>query len=351
MKKILLCIVLFSLALFVANAQELTQIFKVDTGGTLTWFAADDTTRGMCVNPSTGNILVADRDSTVGNNVHKLDPSTGADLGNLDSTGISGGTHVVSKIDAASDGVIYLCNLAVATADFKIYRYASEVAVPTAAYTEAAAVNRLGDEIAVTGTGTGTKILVTGWMYNKLAKFTTADGLTFSKTEVTPGNPDFAFGDAGPGYTNLAWDPAGTDYFACKSKADDADGRIFKYTGSTDLSTGSPVVTRALADSPGGSGPFTVKLVGSETIIALGPSLTTAATPTNVYCNFYDGAGTALAYRTGSIEKAGAMAINGNGTGDVSINASTRKVYVLLTNNSISGWNLPATGVQDWNLY
>jgi hypothetical protein len=203
----------------------------------------------------------------------------------------------------------------------------------------------------VTGTGTGTKILVTGFQRLALAKFTTTNGTDFTKIEVTPGNPDFAFGDAGPGYINLAWDPAGVDYWACKTKADDADGRIFKYTGSTDQSTGTPVVTRALADSPGGSGPFTVKLVGTETIIALGPAITTGAAPTNVYCTFYDGAGAALGYRTGGIEKAGAMATNGNGTGDVSINASTRKVYVLLTNNSISGWNLPATGVQDWNLF
>lgn len=347
MKKILLCIVIFSLALFVANAQELTQIFKTDADGALAWFiSTDNATRGLCVNPGTGNILVTNR--TVGTNVHKLDPATGADSGNLDSTGVSGGTHVVSKIDATSDGVIYLCNLAVAAADFKIYRYASEGAVPTTAYTEAAAANRLGDEIAVTGTGTGTKILVTGWQYNKLAKFTTADGNTFTKTEVTPASPDFGFGGSA-GYTNVAWDPNSTDYWAAKTTDPLTDGTIEKYNGLTDQGTGS--LTRLAADSPGGSGPFNVKQIGTEIVVAFGPGNNNADGATNVYCTFYDATGAAHLYRTGSIEYAGGMKNNQNGTGDVSINATGRKVFVLLTNNSISGWNLPATGVQDWNLY
>jgi len=350
MKKILFFTVIFVLALFVANAQELMQVFKVDADGPLSWFIGDNTTRGMCANPATGSILVVSR--TSGDNIYKLDSVTGASLGTLNTTGISGGWFTVNKIDVTSDGVIYVCNLGgISSSDFKIYRYANESAAPTAAYTELAAVNRLGDEIAVTGTGTGTKILVTAFQRTALAKFTTTDGNTFTKNEVTPGNPDFAFGDAGPGYTNLAWDPNGTDYFACKPKADDADGRIFKYSGSTDQSTGSPIVTRAMADCPGGSGPFTVKQLMAETIIAFGPALTMGATPTGVYCTFYDGTGAALGYRTGGLEKTGAMAANANGSGDVSINDSTRKVYVLLTNNSISGWSLPGSTVQDWNLY
>jgi len=350
MKKILLCIVIFSLALFVANAQELTKIFKVDAD-TLAWLSSTDgNTRGMCYNPGTGNILIVDRDSTAGNKVHILNASTGADLGNMnDGGGYTGGTFVINKIDATSDGVIYLCNLAAAAGIFKIYRYANESAAPTAAYTEVGAAARLGDEISVTGTGTGTKILVTGDLRTVLAKFTTADGNTFTKTEVTPGNPDFGFGSAGAGFTNVVWDPNGTDYWAARSYNSLSDGTIYKYNGLTDQGVGS--LTRLAADSPGGSGPFDVKLIGTELFIAFGPGSANSGGATNVYCTFYDVFGIAHLYRTGSIEYTGGMKANGNGSGDVSINASTRKVYVLLTNNSISGWNLPGMGVQDWNLY
>jgi hypothetical protein len=171
---------------------------------------------------------------------------------------------------------------------------------------------------------------------------------------VTPGNPDFGFGGS-PGFTNAAWDPNGTDYWACKSQDDGTygnDGTIYKYTGSTDQSTGTPVVTRLKADSPGGSGPFTIKQIGGpETIIAYGPGGNSTDRGTNVYCLFYNTSGTALGYRTGALEYTGGMKTNANATGDVSINASTRKVYILNTNNSISGWNLPGSGVQDWNLY
>ena len=302
----------------------------------------------MCYNPGTGNVLVVDRGAV--NTVYKLNATTGAELGTLDVSSVSGGTHVVSKIDATSDGVIYMCNLAVAAADFKIYRYANESAVPTTAYTEVAAAARLGDEIAVTGTGTGTKILVTAFQRTALAKFTTTNGTDFTKIEVTPGNPDFAFGGAA-GFTNVAWDPNSTDYWATKTTDPATDSTIYKYTGSTDQSTGAATVTRLAADSPGGSGPFDIKQVGSETIIALGPGNNNIDGAINVYCTFYNASGTALGYRTGSIEYAGGMKNNQNGTGDVSINATGRKVYVLLTNNSISGWNLPGSGVQDWNLF
>ena len=40
-----------------------------------------------------------------------LDPLTGADLGGLNNSGISGGTFLVNSIGGGGDGVIYVGNL------------------------------------------------------------------------------------------------------------------------------------------------------------------------------------------------------------------------------------------------
>lgn len=353
MKKLLIIVSVFALFAFCANAQQLTQVFKFEQGGAgaPAWFNGGDATRGMCVNPATGNLIVVDRDSSAGNKAYALNSSTGAEIAALDNTGISTGTHPVGKVDATSDGVIYLANLAIAGANYRIYRYANESAVPTVAYAEDGIAARMGDEIAVTGTGTGTKILVTGWQVNALQKFTTVDGLTFTKSTVTPGNPDFAFGGA-VGYTSLSWDPNGTDYWATKHWDKNTSGSIYKYNGATDQSTGTPTVFRGTALCPFGSGQFKVKQIGTETIIGYGPAGDGTITgATNVYCYFYDASGTQLGYRTGALEPAAGMNANGNGTGEVDFDANARKVYILVTNNSLSGWNLPGSGESDWNLY
>src|SRR3954466_8798151 len=48
---------------------------------------------------------------TGGNNIRVLDKNTGADVGSLATTGISGGTFAVSQIATGSDGQIYVANL------------------------------------------------------------------------------------------------------------------------------------------------------------------------------------------------------------------------------------------------
>src|SRR5882672_9653467 len=46
-----------------------------------------------------------------GNNVRILNPTTGADLGGLDVTGITGGTFAVDMVSVGADGAIYVGNL------------------------------------------------------------------------------------------------------------------------------------------------------------------------------------------------------------------------------------------------
>ncbi len=120
--------------------------------------------RGMAVNPVTGNIILVDRDSTLGNNAWVIDGATGAVLGSLvpPASGYSGGTFVVNIPGVADDGSIHVCNLVTSTAStFKVYSWASEAGGLTTPATESIAstsaswggMNRIGDCFTVGGGG------------------------------------------------------------------------------------------------------------------------------------------------------------------------------------------------------
>lgn len=122
--------------------------------------------RSMSLNPLTGNVVVVDRDGTLGNNAWVIDGVTGAVIGALTppAAGYSGGTFVVNCVDVAEDGSIYVCNLVTSTAStFKVYKWDSEAAGLTTPATEIlvspgpsgawGGMNRIGDCFAVTGGG------------------------------------------------------------------------------------------------------------------------------------------------------------------------------------------------------
>src|SRR5438094_3293292 len=69
-----------------------------------------------------GHVYLVSR--TGGNFVRILDPLTGADLGSLNTTGITGGTFAVNAAVTGSDGEIYVANLTTqsTTSPLKVYR-------------------------------------------------------------------------------------------------------------------------------------------------------------------------------------------------------------------------------------
>jgi len=99
-------------------------------------------------------------------NVRILDPLTGADLGGLNNSGISGGTFLVNNAAVGSDGVIYVANLTTSSSSsaFKIYSWANEGSAPTVAYSGTAGISgvRAGDDLAAFGSGSST-ILAAGY--------------------------------------------------------------------------------------------------------------------------------------------------------------------------------------------
>ena len=351
MKRSLLTLVALVFLAGVASAQTtMTQIFKVDVAGTLSWFVATDTTRGMAFNPVTGHLLVASRGGS--SQVHILDAATGAELGTLNNTLFGPGNHPVSKVACASDGTIYVSNLAITGANYVIFKFANETAVPTKCVDTASSPKRQGDSISVVGTGTSTKLLVNGFtgFAGGFYIYTTADGNTFTGSEITPtGDPSLL------ATTNQysQWDTDGVSYWVSKlqSNMDDAT--------SPGLFNSSNVMSREdRITSVAGGGFAVVNMTingGPQKLIGFEPASASSTLEWEQYGRIYQvepTSGMTQLLATGSLAPAspgGVVNPNGNGTGDVCFDTAGRKVYMLYTNNSISGWNIPTTAdVSDW---
>ncbi|MEY2980233.1 MAG: hypothetical protein RL562_460 [Planctomycetota bacterium] len=117
-----------------AAQATITPVAGFGTGG---WLApgaipqldTSNSQRGMAVNPATGNLILVDRDGTLGNNAWVIDGATGTVLGSLvpPAGGYSGGTFVVNIPGCGSDGSIHVCNLVTSTAStYKVYSWVSE---------------------------------------------------------------------------------------------------------------------------------------------------------------------------------------------------------------------------------
>jgi hypothetical protein len=96
-------------------------------------------------------------------NIRILDPATGADLGGLNNTGISGGIFLVNSIAVGGDGVIYVGNLTTQSSSlpYTIYAWTNETAVPVVVYSGdgGLAGSRIGDDLAAIGSGSSTRLV------------------------------------------------------------------------------------------------------------------------------------------------------------------------------------------------
>jgi hypothetical protein len=132
--------------------------------GGYTFLTTGNTERGLAY--GNGHLYLVSRNG--GNFIRILNPTTGADLGQLDTTGISGGTFAVNMVAAGGDGAIYVDNLTTgdtSSSPFKVYKWASEGVSPTVAYNSGGnllAGGRIGDGFAARGSGTST-VLAAGF--------------------------------------------------------------------------------------------------------------------------------------------------------------------------------------------
>ncbi|MBZ0201276.1 MAG: DUF4623 domain-containing protein [Ignavibacteriaceae bacterium] len=121
------------------------------------WFTTSNTERGV----AHGRVMseaksLVDRVFVVSRNgglfVKVLDGLTGADLGELNTTGVTGGLFALNDVEVSADGKVFACNMTTnaSTAGFKVYMWDSLTAVPAVVvdYT-ASEVVRLGDKFSV----------------------------------------------------------------------------------------------------------------------------------------------------------------------------------------------------------
>lgn len=155
--------------------------------------------RGMACNPVTRRVLVVSR---VGPRVFVLDADTGADLHELNTNGIAGGTYPLLMIGAADDGAVYAGNLTTdgTVTSFRLYRWANDNSntVPTLAYVGdpgGGTAQRWGDTLDVRGAGTNTQVLLGSRSGRVVAVLTTTNGTNFTSRLINVADaPTGAFG-------------------------------------------------------------------------------------------------------------------------------------------------------------
>lgn len=204
-----LCIAAATSAAAVAQSFTLSPLWSLEPDSRPYLTSTDTLQRGMAYNPITDRVILVSRsESTVLQTIRLLSASTGADVGELSASGISGGTFVLSKIGVAEDGAIYAANFGTYSASnpFRVYRWQHERATPTIAFSGDPGKGnnqQWGNALDVRGTGENTQILLAS-RGTIAALLTTGNGLTYTSTVLTTDAPAGAF------YHGIAFGPGNT---------------------------------------------------------------------------------------------------------------------------------------------
>lgn len=154
---------LFTAFVMVTNAQPFTSLWQKRANATdYVWFTNDNNVASIDYNPATNKLLVSKRNDRI----FIVNPDTGAEEGQLNTTGWGGESFKANKIRVTTDGVIYAISLVTTGSQSmpgtcKIYRWANQTATPT----ECASfqvTERTGDSFGLSGTGNNTILYASG---------------------------------------------------------------------------------------------------------------------------------------------------------------------------------------------
>lgn len=149
-----------------------------------TWFGTD-TERGLAY--ANNKIYVVSR--STGTKVKILNYFDGTDLGELPVTGIAGGTHPLSDIEASGNGMLLGCNLTTSTgtSNFKIYKWDNETSNPALYIDYSSASNlRLGDKFTLLGDiSKNAVILAAASGGTKVVRWLVINGVLQTPTEIS----------------------------------------------------------------------------------------------------------------------------------------------------------------------
>lgn len=402
MKKLLFAAMVAGLAVSAQAQTTFTQVWsiKTDVGGGPAWFQGGAGTavgaravRSAVVKASSDKLLVVRRLTNTSAELRKLNPATGAELGDspqpLVDQGASGsryGVFCANMIDTADDDVIYISNLSnlvsrIAIEPFIIFRMVNDTDTPTTALeitSFAGGTNpelgniRLGDTLQAVGSGTATEIfagvghgqgVATTNEVVDLVRFTTTNGTDFSVANA------YALQDSASPFTTLAPNRLGLAVFGSGASAevwgDSSGDNLFprKYNLTT-LDTVAGVGSAVYPMAFGHTGLGLTEVAGQKLLVSAPGAYTSNAGYTAPLWNI-DSALSAYVYNVtnaaaptlvGKTEYLGNLvsgqySVNADGTSDVFFDASRNNFGVVLVNSSISVHNFGSASVQDWNLF
>lgn len=266
-----------------------------------------------------GQLYLVSRQGGV--HVRRLNALTGADLGGLDVTGVSGGTFAANMIGVARDGAVYVGNLSTAAAtNFKIYRWSSDGAAPSVAYDAAPGAPRLGDSFAVFGSGASTRIVASG---TGTAGFVSVDPTAGTGVMVT-----VAGAAAGEFRLGMTLADGNT---AIGAQGGASPFRWVEFDGATGTLVASPATSSA-----------SERLI-SYTVLNGTPLLASLDTASSLV-RLYDATDPASLSLLGSFNNtSGPLASNGNGVGALAwgpISGDTALLYAMSANQGIQAFTV-----------
>jgi hypothetical protein len=191
----ILCSVLFAHTAKAQVTYALTNVWFVTNG--IAHIASGDVNRGLAYELNSNQVFVVNKGITGSGTtpaIDVFDGASGASLGSMSMSGVSGGTFLLDQVAAGGDGAIFSANLNTAlsaASPYKLYRWQNWLdSTPVVAFsgdphtngTGFSAANRIGDTIAITGSGVNTKILagLGSQLTTNMVLFTTSDGTNFS---------------------------------------------------------------------------------------------------------------------------------------------------------------------------
>ncbi len=254
MKKLLTILFLFFIAGF--SFAQISTIWQrsAATSSLPIWFSpSGNTERGFAYGLVGGNHRLYVVSRNVVPSVRILNAITGADVDTLQTTGITGGTFIISDVEVSSNGVIYVCNLTTnaSTSNFKVYRYTTETVTPVVVIDyQSTSAARLGDKITVTGSTADNSVTI--WAASattaELYKFTTTNsGASFTPTIIPiSGLTGTTFGSAsvGPFSNFFYWNAGGFT-----PRKYNADGTLVGMVSGSIVATGSNAIRHIVTTS------------------------------------------------------------------------------------------------------
>ncbi len=274
-----------------------------------------------------GHLYLASRNG--GNNVRILDGTSGADLGALSTTGVTGGTFAINTVAAGGDGAIYISNLTTdaSASPLKIYKWANEASSAAVAYSGTPLAGaRAGDSLAATGAGSSTRLAV-----------------GFSGTPAVTGNNGYAILNPSTGTSSAVAFPA--------TSPDPGDFRLgLAFTAPDQVigSQGHNVYRHTSFSGTSGTLITSPALVPGERLLAYtvlnGSGLLATLNTTDAAVNIYDADDLSMPVLLGSANNtSGTLATNSNFTGQLvwgDASGPNQTLYAMSTNHGIQAFTV-----------